>query len=260
MVFIKKILYRTLSQRSYLKLLNTSFLLLYKTGLLKSQEAYRYHYFAKNLISKGDTVLDIGANLGYYSNLFIKWIGPRGKLYSVEPVKPFQEILHWKLDKYPNVIIFPYALGNEEKKITLVIPVGHAYLKTGLPHVLEEKESGQIESYQHSFDAEMKIPSKLFASVGQVNFIKCDIEGYEEYVLPEMKGIIETYLPIVQVETWGTHKKAVDELFSSLGYNQYQLQDNKLVLFKNLSASQGDDYIFIHQGNEKAMSKVKKLF
>lgn len=258
MVFIKKILYKVLSQKNYLKLLNRSFLFLFKSGALKNQPAYRYHYFAKKLISKGDTVFDIGANLGYYSNLFIKWIGSTGKLYSVEPVKPFQEILHWKLDKYPNVQIFPYALGPEEKNITLVIPAGHKYLKTGLPHVLDENVKKVEDNFEHSFPAEMKIASKLFYTAGKVDFIKCDIEGYEEFVLPEMKNILEKYKPIVQVETWGTHKAIVDELFSSLGYNKYQLSGEKLVLAEMIKTPDADDYIFIHPGNEKAMKKLLK--
>jgi FkbM family methyltransferase len=259
MVFIKKILYKLLSQKTYLKLLNSSFLLMYKTGALKNQQAYRYHYFAKKLIQKGDTVFDIGANLGYYSNLFIQWIGSAGKLYSVEPVKPFQEILHWKLDKYPNVTIFPYALGLEEKNITLVIPAGHKYLKTGLPHVLDEIDKDGTDQYEHRFDAEMKKASGLFAGAGKVDFIKCDIEGYEEFVLPEMRSILENYKPIVQVETWGTHKAVVDELFSSLGYNKYQLSGEKLLLTELIKTPDADDYIFIHPANENAMSKLSAL-
>ncbi|MEO7264515.1 MAG: FkbM family methyltransferase [Ferruginibacter sp.] len=259
MVFIKKILYRLLSQKSYLKLLNSSFLFMYKAGVLKNQPAYRYHYFAKKLIHKGDTVFDIGANLGYYSNLFIQWIGSTGKLYAVEPVKPFQEILHWKLDKYPNVKIFPYALGLEEKTITLVIPVGHKYLKTGLPHVLDDTENDLAGIYEHKFEAEMKKASILFSVAGKVDFIKCDIEGYEEFVLPEMKNILEEYKPIVQVETWGKHKAVVDELFKSLGYNKYQVSENKLLLTETITTPDADDYIFIHPANEKAMQKFAAL-
>ena len=45
MGFINKILYKSLSQRNYLKFLNSSFLALYKTGLLKNNPKYQYHYF-----------------------------------------------------------------------------------------------------------------------------------------------------------------------------------------------------------------------
>ena len=37
---------------------------------LKSNIIYKYHYFDKKIIQKGDVVLDIGANLGYDSNIF----------------------------------------------------------------------------------------------------------------------------------------------------------------------------------------------
>lgn len=55
----------------YLRILNKGFFFLYKAGCLKTLKAYKYHYFTKNLIEKGNIVIDIGAaNLGYYIKLF----------------------------------------------------------------------------------------------------------------------------------------------------------------------------------------------
>lgn len=259
MGFTNKILYNTLSQRNYLKFLNSSFLCLYKMGLLKSNPKYQYHYFAKNLVTKGDTVLDLGANLGYYSNLFQEWVGDKGRLYAVEPVIPFNEILQWKLGNKKHVTIFPYALGTEEKDITLVIPKNLSYLSTGLPNVYEEQTHGNLEEYGFKFNAVMKKGSDLFKNIDRLDFVKCDIEGYEEYVLPEFKEVLEKHKPIIQVETWGTHKKVVEDFLLGIGYQQYHLQNNKLV-----STAQGHpddvvDFIFCHPQNDAATKKIQKL-
>jgi FkbM family methyltransferase len=259
MGLINKILFKSLSQRNYLKFLNTSFLSLYKMGFLKSNPKYQYHYFAKNLVNAGDTVIDLGANLGYYSNLFQEWVGPGGKLYAVEPVIPFNEILQWKLKDKKQVSILPYALGTEEKDITLVIPKNLGYLSTGLPNVFDSNTHGNLDDYSFKFEAKMKKGSELFKTLERLDFVKCDIEGYEEFVLPEMRGIFVKHKPIIQVETWGTHKKVVEDFLLGIGYKQYYLEKEKLL---STAAGHGElvvDFIFIHPENKTALKKIAKF-
>ncbi len=259
MGLVNKILYKTLSQRNYLKFLNSSFLALYKAGLLKNNPKYEYHYFAKNLVAKGDTVIDLGANLGYYSNLFQEWVGAGGKLYSVEPVIPFNEILQWRLGDKKHVTILPYALGTEEKDITLVIPKDLGYLSTGLPNVYDAATHGSLDDYGFKFQARMKQGSELFKDLDRLDFVKCDIEGYEEFVLPEMKSIFIKHKPIIQVETWGPHKKVVEQLFSNIGYEQFHLEKGKLRSTSNGHPDTTVDFIFVHPHNTAALKKVSGL-
>lgn len=259
MGIINKILYNTLSQRNYLKFLNSSFLSLYKTGLLKGNAKYRYHYFAKNFVSPGDTVIDLGANLGYYSNLLQAWVGASGKLYAVEPVIPFNEILQWRLKNKKHVTIYPYALGTEEKDITLVIPKNLSYLSTGLPNVYDSNSHGSLDEYGFKFEAKMKRGSELFKNLDRLDFVKCDIEGYEEYVFPEMKPVFEKHKPIIQVETWGPHKKVVEDFLTGIGYNQYHLANGKLISTNKQDDTTVVDFIFIHPANAKAVEKTRSL-
>src|ERR1043165_371689 len=242
----KKILYRMLGQDAYLKVLHMGFFILYDTGWLKRNYSYKYHYFARNLIHHGDCVVDIGANLGYFSKIFSRLVGSNGLVISIEPVKPFFETLEWALRKKKNCRIYNYALGLENKNIEMVLPKMNGHFRTGLAHVAEGNPDKAVNL---SFQTEMVKGSSLLKDIPKINYIKCDIEGYEEIVLPELKEIIEKQKPILQIETWGTHKTVVFELMKRLGYEEYRVYKNKMV--KNLPEDiEPGDYLFIHNSYE----------
>lgn len=206
-------------------------------------ENYTYHYFAKRFIHKGDVVVDIGANLGYYSMLFARWVGPQGRVYSVEPVAVYNKIFGEQAAKFPQVTLYPYALGLEEKEMIMVESPHTGYLCTGLVHVYDPKVDGQLKDQEFAFSAQMKIPSKLFGNLERIDYLKCDIEGFEFTVLNDLKEIIARTKPTVQVEVWTQNQEAVLALFKSMNYNAFILQKGKLTPFEQ---GMDGDFIFIH--------------
>lgn len=252
----KKLLYSLLGQTLYLKVLNTSFFFLYRIGALKNNPTYKFHYFTKKLIRKGDVIIDLGANLGYFTKLFATWTGKEGKVYAIEPIKPYNEILRWRTNNNSNVVYMPYALGTEEKKVQLVVPNKYGYLRTGLPRIYDNKIDQQLSDYEFSFEAEMKKGSVLLGDIPCIDFIKCDIEGYEEFVFPEIKNILMKHKPIIQVETWGEHEPVLDNFLYSLGYKKYELEKGKLIPTEKLLTHEHGDVIFVHPQNNSALLAV----
>jgi FkbM family methyltransferase len=244
---IKAYLFRLLGEERYLKLLNRGFFFSYNTGLLKSDEGYKYHYFVRQLIKEGDTVVDIGANLGYFTKLFSKWVGNSGRVIAIEPVPLYNRIIKWACAKRKNITLYPYALGKENKKVHLVTPDHFGYLRTGLPHIYDEKNNKALSEYEFSFEAEMKKAGELFATFERIDFLKCDIEGYEEVVIPEILPVLEKLKPIIQIETWGDHKPVVEAALTGAGFEKYYVIKNSL---KKAVAGEEDppgDFIFIHK-------------
>ena len=244
---IKAYLFRLLGEENYLKLLNRGFFFLYNTGLLKSNEGYKYHYFVKRLIKKGDTVVDIGANLGYFTKLYSKWVGDNGKVIAIEPVPLYNKIIKWSCKERKNITLYPYALGKEDKKVHLVTPDHFGYLRTGLPHIYDEKNNKALSEYEFSFEADMKKANELFETFEKIDFLKCDIEGYEEVVIPEILPVLKKFKPTIQIETWGDHKPIVEAALSSAGFEKYYVVGNSL---KKAVAGKEDpagDLIFIHK-------------
>src|SRR5690606_15369627 len=234
--FAKKLIFKTMGQRAYLRTLHRLFRFAYKSGYLKKDPVYKYHYYVKNLIKPDDVIVDFGGNLGYFTTIFAGLV-PKGRVIAVEPVVPFFETLQWATQNFPNVTLYNYALGTEEKSIQMSVPKNYGYLRTGLASVAE-KDAPPEEHYL--FDVQMKKASGLLASLPVINYIKCDIEGYEEYVLPEIRSLLEKHKPILQIETWGTHKKVVDDLMLELGYEKYTLKDGTLVRIGAHDAGEGD--------------------
>lgn len=251
--YLKRIAYRNLSTYRYLRLLQKGYFTAYATGLLKFSSTYKYHYFVHRLIRKGDTVLDLGANLGYYSKLFARWVGPQGQVHSVEPIQIYNEVFRKATSRYKNITLYPYALGTEEKEITLISPSYDGYMHTGLPHVYNPQEEGKPSEKDLTFPAQMKIASRLFSSLGHVDYIKCDIEGYEVVVLTDLKTLIAAYRPIVQVEVSGDNLDSILSLFRSMQYLPYRLENKKLHLYAPAGRQDGEgDFLFIPEGDSRA--------
>jgi FkbM family methyltransferase len=204
--------------------------------------------FCKELVKPGDTIIDIGANLGYFSIIFSSIIDEKGMLYSVEPVKPYRDVLEKKLPFRSNIKVLPFALGDKnEGPVKLGMPplLQHLqYLKHGTVTILTDEK---INNKQLIFEADIKKTGEVFGNLSKLDYIKCDIEGYETVVFPAMKTVLEKYKPLVQLETWGEQLPVMLAFFKSLGYHPYNLNNWKLVDGDKLSLLEiaSSDILFV---------------
>jgi len=248
---IRRALYRNLPLDGYLKVLSGAYLFCFRTGLMRRSPAFEYPRFLGRLVGRGDTVIDIGANLGYYSYAFSRLVGPSGRVYAVEPVRPILEVLRHNLRNGSNVVIYGYALGEEERTIRMGnASVGESgYFGTGRNFVMNKPLAGVPVL---EFEAEMKRGSRLFADLPKIDMIKCDIEGYERVVMSEMRPLLEKHRPVVLIETDGENRSFIAGLFDSMGYAGYTLAEGKM---KPLSADDRKDIIFIHASKTERYRK-----
>jgi FkbM family methyltransferase len=238
---VKKILFKICGQQTYLKLLHHGFYFLFDNGFLKNDTIYKYHYFVKNIVQPGDTVVDIGANLGYYTKNLSRLVGAQGKVIAIEPMVPYYNILTWALSKKPQVHIHNVALGDAEGNIRFALPKSKTTMHTGLPHVATETDTAENSNF---FDVKVTRASDLLASVQSIAYIKIDIEGYESVVIPQMKDVIAKHLPIVQVETWTPQREIVHETLVPLGYQRFTLYKGKLTQEDVINIEFGD-YLYV---------------
>lgn len=222
-----RLLYRLLSLEGYLRVVSRLFFLTRALGIGRRGRALEYNYHLPQLVGRGATAIDIGANLGYYTRPLSDIVGNEGRVYAVEPVPVIFEVLKRNVAGRENVTLLNYALGSEERTIEMANDsvAAAGYFGTGRNFVSDGELSGEAIR----FTAQMVCGSRLFAEVGKIDFIKCDIEGYERVVIPELRPIIERHHPTVLIETDGDTRREIIKMFTDMGYRAYMLEAGREV-------------------------------
>ena len=137
----------------------------------------------KKVVKEGDVVVDLGANLGYYTLLAARLVGRKGKVYAFEP-EPINYSLLLKnieLNGYDNIVAVQKAVSDVSGKVRLF---------------LDKKDTGAHTIYQPSkkrefIEIESVTLNKFFEDKEQrIDVIKLDVEGAEMAAFSGMDRII----------------------------------------------------------------------
>jgi FkbM family methyltransferase len=197
-------------------------------------------------VKEGNTVIDIGANLGYYSIPLSIICGKNGEVIAVEPVKMFIDILrkNTRFTPHANIALKHCALGNENGKvIQMGTPVKKGVLRHGLTRVITHDSS---DDYSMKYEITQYHPDKIFDHLEQLDFVKCDVEGYERYIIPEFQGLIAKHRPVFQIEiNQEETRDIIFRFFREMNYRIYFLKSGLLhEIIDRFQEKNGDTYFF----------------
>jgi len=186
----------------------------------------------KKEIHKDEVVLDIGANIGYYSLIFAKLVGPQGKIFSFEPEPSNFNLLkkNIEVNNFQNVTVERMAVSDENGKTKLF---------------LSEKDSGQHRIYQcksisNNYVSVDKITLddyfKNNSLAEKISFVKMDVEGSELGVLKGMKSILNKnyHLKLIlefsplHLKEFGVNPGDVLKFLKAYDFNFYLIDSNGL--------------------------------
>ncbi|MFN7312507.1 MAG: FkbM family methyltransferase [Bacteroidota bacterium] len=241
---LRAFLLKALGYEKYLALISDVYIRLIKSGFLAKK--YPELFYLKQIIKPGFVCIDIGANVGYYSSFLSNHVASSGKVIAVEPVPLFANVFELNLQKFglSNVTLLRNALGGERKKITMGTPMIDGVFRHGLTKVVEDNDATMMQTYE----VEMCVPDELFAPYARIDFIKCDVEGYEVLLFPHMMKTIDRCKPMIQIEISSSeNRSAIINLLSPLGYRVFALQQNQLVPIQKKEALtyEGGDFYFL---------------
>jgi len=146
----------------------------------------------RNIIKKGDTVIDVGANIGFFTLFFRSLVGDNGKIIAFEPEKKNFEILkkNIQVNNLRNIEIHNLALGSENKNLRMILSEN-----VGEHRIFNEKDPLNLNSNEKTEFSDVKVV-KLDDFVKTANFVKFDAEGYEVEILKGMPNLLKQNIVI----------------------------------------------------------------
>jgi FkbM family methyltransferase len=145
----------------------------------------------KKIVKPGMCILEIGANVGYYTILMGKLVGKNGKIYAYEPYPRSVDILirNLKLNNLTDIVeVHGLAVSGENT-------VKRLYLGSASNvHSLINYKTG--DSDPPYIQVETKdIRKILVESDRKIDLIRMDIEGHERELFNRLNSDIEAFLP-----------------------------------------------------------------
>lgn len=148
--------------------------------------------FMKNHIRPGMTIVDVGANIGYFTLLMAQLTKPNGFVYALEPTPLNLEFLRKNVtnNNLSNTQILPYAAGSQSR-------VRKFYAR----------KSSNVSSFFGTdtlADTAIEVQEISLDNIFEqsVDFVKIDVEGAEIEVLRGMKHILTNNPDICLVIEW----------------------------------------------------------
>jgi len=149
-------------------------------------------------VGEGDTVVDIGAHIGYHTLFLAQRVGPRGKVYAFEPHPDNAALLRKTVAEngFANVVVEQKAVWNETGTGTLFESphntVDHRMVAAGKGRAPVIVETVALDDY--------------FEAGTRVDLVKMDMQGAEGQALTGMQRLIadqERIAIVTEFEPWG---------------------------------------------------------
>ena len=212
------------------------------------------------LVSENDTIFDIGANIGWYSNHLSKKL-PNSTIYAFEPIpETFAQIKrNTELNQSKNIILNNVALSDKIQTLTFFYSPTVTGASSSV-NITENKSMVKLECQTNTIDNFMKE-----TDITKLDFIKCDVEGAEFMVYKGGAETLAKHTPIIFTEMlrkwaakFGYHPNDILDFFKQLEYNCYTSQEGKLkIIDKVTEVTIETNFFFLHQKNHA--DKIKTL-
>ncbi len=195
------------------------------------QDADEIRYL-KKIIAPDDIILDIGANIGFYSKILSKCTGKYGKVHSFEPDGLNFKHLKNNTQQLVNVVLNHKAVSDKSGQLTIYkskdLNVDHRTYPVDEFQSFETIEAIAIDDYVNG--------------LWTVNLIKMDIQGYEVAALKGMEKTIKANPDIkLLLEFWphglraaGSSVAQFYETIGSFGLKIQFLEGETLLTFDPL--------------------------
>jgi FkbM family methyltransferase len=208
---------------------------------LAKKRNYEKLFYLKT-IRRGQTVLDLGANRGFFAYLFAALTGSKGKVHCFEPVAENLKLLQANVSAFTWVKIHPFAVGEKNMRAEISYSLDDLEKATLHPELIKSHDEVAIINLVALDEYEAK--EDLFP----IHFIKCDVEGHELKALKGMSSILREFHPKLSIEITisGNERKELFKLLMENGYNHFQKIEENYPLINPTSEIPKDSYFYLY--------------
>ncbi|HWX96130.1 MAG TPA: FkbM family methyltransferase [Solirubrobacteraceae bacterium] len=175
-----------------------------------------------SLLAPGAVVFDVGANIGWYSLLAARAVGPTGTVIAFEPSVRNAALVQANAatNGLLNVKTIPAAVTDEDGWATFL---DNGSLEGRLSKHYSEAQAKRRESHQREPRGSFVVPVLSLDSwiphsgVGSPSVVKIDVEGAEVGVIRGMTETLRSSGPTLIIELHGTQSEVADAL-DAVGY------------------------------------------
>jgi FkbM family methyltransferase len=181
-------------------------------------------HFLLDSVHPGDTLIDVGGNIGMITLLGARLVGPAGKVITFEPNPDAADRIHQSLqdNAIPNVTLHRVALSDQPGQLTLSVITPHTGMGT-LANV--EDAHKPLVSATHTV-AVHRGDDLIDPNLPGAVTIKIDIEGFECRALRGLLQTLRRHKPAIITEVSDPHLRRAganaQELFDLLHAENYK--------------------------------------
>jgi FkbM family methyltransferase len=188
-------------------------------GYLTGQAEPEVQETLAELVKPGQTVYDVGANIGFFTILCSRLVGPQGKVYAFEPIPENLATLRRNiaLNKLTNVVIVEKALSASTGTAEMFVSLWSAFHSLNLDGASKRDnhgpDGGEITVETVTLDEFVQQQG-----VSRPDLIKLDVEGAELLVVEGMRETLRNVQPLLLCEVHDT-KHEYGEFVDSIDYS-----------------------------------------
>lgn len=177
--------------------------------------------FLRETVRPGDTVIEVGANVGVFTVLLARWVGPEGRVFAFEP-SPISRVAledHLLLNRVASRVVVMPAAVSDEPGTSMFYERGSSGENTLSRTHSRIPEAKAVEVQVTTLDAFCKACGIVPA------LIKIDIEGFELHALRGAQSVLRECRPTLLMEVhpmnWpeiGISGEDVNRFLAEMGY------------------------------------------
>ena len=148
---------------------------------IKRRQDKREIDILRRYVKPGFTVLDIGANIGFYTRILSDLTGRGGHVFSFEPDRINFSHLKANCSALPNVTLVNKAVSEKDGALKIY--------KSPMLNV--DHRTYPVDHYESVEEIDCIALDSFFSGGRRIDFVKIDIQGFEMSAFEGMKGLLE---------------------------------------------------------------------